>query len=271
MPNGFRSSPMTAGKYAGAVLVASLIGAGAAGAGAVKLENMAPPSEDLKKMNLEETDAALTIEVTDKLTAKTETVSLAVGELKTIDVSEDSKGLVHYSIAPSFRGNTCLRLDYNGIQLSRPVRLQLKSKSPTQCTAQLQPDPVAPAADAALKPAPSSDAIPAGSVRLGNLAPTDDDLERMSLRLGDATLTIEVTDKETTKIDTVSLAEGEFKTVVFSEDAKGFVHLSLVSSFRGAKCFGRNIDLKNMQKGLTIQVELISTNPPQCKVHFSED
>jgi hypothetical protein len=73
-------------------------------------------------MNLEEADAALTIEVTDKLTTKTQTVSLAVGELKTINMSEDPNGLVHYSMVSSFRGNTYLRFDHDGNQLARPVR-----------------------------------------------------------------------------------------------------------------------------------------------------
>jgi hypothetical protein len=280
MPDGFRSSPMTAGKYAAAFLVAALIGAGAAGAGAVKLENMAPSSEDLEKMDIEEADAALTIEVTDKLTAKTQTVSLAVGELKTINLSEDPKGLVHYSMVPSFRGNTCSwRFDHDGKQHARPVRFQLKSKSPTQCMAQWQSGPIEPATDAALKPAlpggvmpsvttpaPPAGAAPADGIRLGNLAPTDEDLDRMSLQAGDTVLTIDVTDKETTKTETVSLAEGEFKTVSFSEDAKGFVHFSLVPSFRGNKCSGRN-DF-TMQHGRTVRVELISTNPLQCRVHF---
>jgi hypothetical protein len=105
--------------------------------------NLPPRPDDLKTMNLKESDVIMNIETTDKLAQKTESFSLPVG-VKTIDLTTDASGNAHLSFKISFGDKVCFTGTVDGKlgatpagKIGKVAVIQLTSNNPVSCAVQL--------------------------------------------------------------------------------------------------------------------------------------
>jgi hypothetical protein len=124
-------------KFAGTVLIVALITAGTAAAQraqrSITLENTGPLADELKVMNLKESDAELRIEINDLAIPDlmSYSVTLPVHQSKTISVWTVS-GKGHLLLKISFRGNICSSPTLMDSMRSQ-FKFRLKSISPPLC------------------------------------------------------------------------------------------------------------------------------------------
>jgi hypothetical protein len=105
--------------------------------------NVPPRPDDLKAMNLKESDAEMTIEFTDLVAKKTQTFPLPVG-VKDIVLTLDASGSAHLTYKVSFRGAPCFSGSADGTlgaspagRVGKVVALQLRSINPPSCAVRM--------------------------------------------------------------------------------------------------------------------------------------
>ena len=99
--------------------------------------------DDLKAMNLKESDAEMTVEFTDLVAKKTQTFPLPVG-VKDIVLTLDASGSAHLTYKVSFRGALCFSGSADGTlgaspagRVGKVVALQLRSINPPSCAVRM--------------------------------------------------------------------------------------------------------------------------------------
>jgi hypothetical protein len=141
MSHDSRSTLAVKARAAGIALVVGLITPGTAVSQPqgnvqrnVTLENLAPRPDDLRTMNIKESDAELRIEITDMAIPDlmSYSVTLPVRQSKTISAWTVS-GKGHLSLKVSFRGKMCLDFSPQGSLNSR-YKFRLRAISPPACS-----------------------------------------------------------------------------------------------------------------------------------------
>src|SRR5262249_21391527 len=101
----------------------------------VTVENVELTADDLKKMNLQANDTALSISALDLATAGAQpiTVSLPAKARITLSAKPIVEGNYKLQLTVSFRGAQCLKTGVLSGPPRTPIRLKLKAASPATC------------------------------------------------------------------------------------------------------------------------------------------